>query len=252
MALVTQKEPFQAVYPTGLVLPYGAVGWHRSAYDADIDNALEQVCEDGGWVAHLAADDTIECVSAAAGDITQKLYVRGIDTNNKVRIESFALNGVGIVVSAARFRYVECAWLNLPCAGVVTVRRTTGPAIILNITIGQLQSYCVHHFNGEMTSYITGLYAGLGGTMADSVLTELRHYPDDLYSRALGTGYVKIVEPTLFYTNVANVCCANPPAMVFPQPLRIGKGSYFTFYAVGEAANNDMWAFMQGFDAYEE
>ena len=258
MALVSQKEPFQAVYPTGLVMPHGAVGWHRSAFDTDIDAALEQVCEDGGWVAHLAADDTIECVSAGAGDTTQTLYVRGIDTNNKVRIESFAIAGVAPVLSAVKFRYVECAWLDAECANNITVRRTTGPANILVITAGQLQSYCVHHFNGEFTSYITGLYMGAGGTMTDSVNLELRHYPDDLDSRDLGDGYLKLIEPTIHVfqgavgSSVGGARMANPPPFVFPQPIRIPAGSYITLYGIGEAANQDVWAFMQGFDVIEE
>lgn len=252
MSLSTQKEIIQAVYPGGLILPGGAVGWHRNALDVDIDNAAEIICEDGQWNAHLAADDLIQAVSAGAGDTTQTCYVRGIDTNGKVRIEAFALNGATAVDSAAKFRYVECAWLSAECAGEITIRRKTGPATILQITVGQLQSYTVHHFNGEYVSYLTGLFCGAGGTIADSVNVELRHYPDDADARDLGDGYIKVVEASINLTAGTNEnTITNPPPIPFPQPLRISSHSYIAVYATGEAANNDVWAFLQGFDILE-
>jgi hypothetical protein len=247
MSLSTQKEIFQAAYQHGP--PRGSVGWHRSAFDADVDNAAELICEDGGFTAHLAADDLIQAVSSAGGDTSQTCYVRGIDTNDKVRIEAFALNGATAVDSAAKFRYVESAWLSSECAGAITIRRKTGPANILSITIGQLQSYAVHHFNGELTTYLTGLFVGGGGTLADSVNLALRHYPDDADSRDLTDGFVKVVEPTIFF--VASTVVQNPPPIVFPQPIRIPSGSYIALYGTGEAANNDVWAFLQGFDIVE-
>jgi len=250
MALSTQKEPYQAVYPAGT--PRGAVGWHRSAYDADVDASAEIICEDSAWNAHLAADDLIQAVSSAGGDTTQTLYVRGIDTDNNVRIESFTLNGATAVDSAANFRYVECGWLSAECAGTITVRRKTGPATIFTITIGQLQSYCVHHFNGEFTTYLTGLFSGAGGTMADSVLLDLRHYPDDADARDLTDGFLHIIQPTIYVDLTAtSTAMANPGPIIFPQPIRIPSNSYIALYGTGEAANNDVWAFLQGFDVKE-
>jgi len=250
MSLSTQKEIFQAVYPNGT--PRGAVGWHRGASDVDVDNAAELICENGGFTAHLAADDLIQAVSGAGGDTTQTCYVRGIDTNGKVRIEAFTLNGATAVDSAANFRYVESAWLSAECAGAITIRRKTGPANILSITIGQLQSYAVHHFNGEHTTYLTGLFSGAGGTMADSVNLDLRHYPDDADARDLGDGFVSIVQPSIYVDLTATAAVmSNPHPIIFPQPIRIASNSYIALYGTGEAANNDVWAFLQGFDVIE-
>lgn len=251
MALSRQPEHCQA---TGLFAPpHGAFGWHRTFYHSDIDAAAEQMAKDGNWAAHLAADDLLQAVSSDAGDTTQTCYVRGIDTNDKVRIEAFTLNGTTAVDSAAKFRFVETAWVNAETAGNITVRRKTGPANICVITAGQLKAYIMHRFNGECATYLHGLWVGLGDNVTDSVLFELRWYPDDADSRDLGDGYEVLASPVGLVATVAQsaVVPMNPPPLVFPQPLRLPPGGYLTLYATAAAANQQGWGVLQGYDVLE-
>lgn len=246
-----QSGPFQTAF-LGYPNP-GAIGWHRAAMDADVDNSAEIICEDGQWNAHLTANDNLEIVSADNADLTQYITIRGIDANGKVITEKNILTGTTQVVTTATFAYVECGWLDSECAGEVTVRKAADDAKIFDITAGQLQSYAVHHFNGQYVSYITQIAVGYGATVANgTVAFELRHYPAEADARDLGDGYAKIIEPCLIFDNTATQPRYGEPIIItFSLPIRIPKNSYVALYGTGSAANNDIWAFMQGFDVLE-
>lgn len=223
----------------------GAIGWHHFAYNADIDNALELMAEDGQWNAHLAAEDTIQVVSANGADTTQTCTVYGIDTNGKRVKDTITLNGATAVDSSFRFRYVENAFLSAECAGEITVRRKTGPATILQITAGQMQSYIVHHFNGIKKSYLTYFLAQADDNTTDSVIFELRWYPDDAQISGLTVGYSVIARLT---AAVIGGIVSQPMAFCPPQPIELPAGGYIAVYAIGAAANQTGNAIIQGFD----
>ena len=253
------SELIQAVYP-GMMLPKGAVGWHRSAYHIDIDNAAELVKEDVTYV-QLAAQGTLKIDSSSSADTTQIVYVRGIDANDKQIIESKLLTGTtAVAVSATIWKYVETAWLSANCAGTIILTDSSNTTI-LTITIGQLSAYIVQHFTGEYTSYLTSLAFGAGGTMYDSVNLDLRWYPDDQSSDAdMDDGYISIVQPVIHYNVVTDTTATqsyayatvqNPSPITFAQPIRLPPGGWLSLFGTGEAANNDVWAFMQGYDVLE-
>ena len=248
-------EIISAVAPQ-IIIPRGAIGWHRQAYHVDIDNAAELMKEDVTFT-QLAAQGTLKIDSSGA-DTTQTVYIRGIDSNDNQIIESKLLTGTTeVAVSTTVWKYVETAWLDVNCVGTITITDSSDTTI-LTITIGQLSAYIVHHFTGQHTGYLTQLAIGAGGTMADSVNMDLRWYPDDQSSDAdMTDGYISIVQPVIHYHVVvydgdteasAYGTITNPPIMTFAQPIKLPPGGWLGLFGTGEAANNDVWAYMQGYD----
>ncbi len=252
------KELIAAVYPD-YHPNKGSFGWHRSAYHVDIDNAAELMKEDVTYV-QLAAAGTLKIDSSGA-DTTQTVFIRGIDNNDNQIIESKLLTGVtAVAVSTTVWKYVEAVWLDKNCVGTVIVTDSSNTTIA-TITIGQLSAYVMQHFTGEYTGYLTGLCCGVGGTVADSINMDLRWYPDDQSADAdMTDGYISIVQPTIYYSQTVDTTATqaygiatvtNPPPIVFPQPVRLPPGGWLALFGTGEAANNDVWAFMQGYDVLE-
>ncbi len=249
MALSTSRELIEWVSS----VPKGSRGWIRNGYNADVDNSFELVGE--GLTKWQDADDTIEVVSSDNGDklTGQIMYLRGIDTNDKVRIESFTLNGTTAVESAVAFRYVETAWLNKECAGTITIRQKTGPDNYFAITIGQLSANLVAHYNGEYTTYLTGCVCHLGDNCVDGVFFELRIYPDDADSRDVADGYIKFDMMGFIYDGTNRMIGMNPPPLDFAGgAIRVPKGSFIAVYAKGAGTDNDAVAQLYGFDVLEE
>jgi len=247
------SELIQSVYPGGQ-LPKGAYGWHRSARHIDIDASAELMKEDVVFV-QLAAQGTLKVDSGGA--TTDTIYVRGIDANDKQIIESTALTGTTEkALSTTQWKYVETAWLSANTASNVTVTDSSD-TVILTITAGQLSSYVMHHFTGEYTGYLTGLYCGAGALATPitdgGVNFDLRWYPDDQSSDAdMGDGYISIVQPAVCVEIVTDKTFATaPPPIIFPQPIRLRPGGWLALFATGIAANNAVWAFMQGYDVLE-
>lgn len=249
MALSTQRELIEWVSS----VPKNARGWIRNGYNADVDNAFEVLAE--SLTKWQDADDIIEAVSSDNADKNsgQICYLRGIDTSGNVRIESFVLNGTGAVESAVEFRYVETAWLNKECAGTITIRQKTGPDTYFAITIGQLSANIVAHFNGEYTTYITGCVCHLGDNCNDSVMFELRIYPDDADSRDVTTGYIKIDLVGFIFVGTEEAGIANPPPIDFAGgAIRVPKRAFIVVYAKGAANDQGAIAQLYGFDVLEE
>jgi len=138
----------------------------------------------------LAADDTIELISSAAGDTTQKATLVGISTSNTLLVTSAVkLNGT-TAVDVTGYRYIENVFLDSPCAGTVTIRRETGPATIATITIGQLSTSVVHMFCYQSTEAVRGRIYGWGARIrgAAHINAQLFYFPDVTKARGLATG----------------------------------------------------------------
>ncbi len=135
---------------------YNIVGWSVSCSDSDIDASYELVDTVNSAYAQIAAADTVEVVSSSAADTTQTVTVFGINSVDKKVSESIELNGATAVESDTTFKYIDQVTVDSACAGVVTLRRTTGSTTIADIPIGKLEALLAQHFNGEEQSYITG------------------------------------------------------------------------------------------------
>lgn len=81
----------------------------------------------------LAAAGTIEVVSTAAGDTTQRVTVYGLDGSGDPISESFDLNGVTPVVSTLTFTTVLGCRMDAAAVGTVTVDASGGGATILTM-----------------------------------------------------------------------------------------------------------------------
>lgn len=250
------KELIQAVYP-GPMIPKGAIGWHRNAYDADIDHGAAELVAENVVQVQLAVAGTLKIDSGSAADTTQTVYIRGIDNNDKQIIESKMLTGqTALAVSTTVWKYVECAWLDANCAGAVIVTDSSN-ATICTITIGQMSTYIMQHFTGEYTGYLTGLWCGPSANATPitdgGVNFDLRWYPDDQSSDADFTdGYISLAQPAISVELVTDLTFGMaPPPMIFPQPIRLPPGGWLALFAQSIAANNFVWAMMQGYDVLE-
>jgi hypothetical protein len=87
----------------------------------------------GDLTAQMAASDTLEVLSSAAGDTTQTLTVYGLDASDAPIKVSFALDGTTIVPNAQIFKKVTGAVLDAAAVGTVTLQRTTGPTTVLTL-----------------------------------------------------------------------------------------------------------------------
>ena len=217
-------------------------GWEVFSADDDIDAAAEMITELDTTYAQLAAEDKIEILSADASDITQTVTVEGLDNNGKRIKESIALNttaGTTVVLSTNTFRYIDQASVDIPCAGVITVRRATGDTFIISIPAGTLEAGVVQHFNGEKDSFITGWYASVT-TTTGTVSYELRWYPDDSYCLAATTGY-KVLD-TIILTNALGDTYHPLPTIKCP------RGGWIVVFGTGGAANSDGAVRIEGYD----
>lgn len=148
--------------------------------------------------AQLAADDTIQLVSSAAGDTTQKATVVGISTSDELLVTYPVLLNGTTAVDVTGYRYIEQVFLDAPCAGTITCRRKTGPATIATITIGQLSTSVVHMFcyqgYGAVRPQIFQWGARIRG--AAHINAQLLYFPDVTKCRGLATGMVILDEQT--------------------------------------------------------
>lgn len=87
----------------------------------------------------LGANDTIQAVSSSAGDTTQTITVTGRDAQGRVVSQTITLTGVTPVnlSSLGTVERIIKAELSATCAGIVTVRRTTGPTTVRAIPVGE-------------------------------------------------------------------------------------------------------------------
>ena len=219
------------------------VGWTVYANNDDIDTDAELMTELDTTYAQLAAEDTIEVVSASAGDITQTVTVYGINSAGKKASEEIALDttaGTTAVAGTVTWRYIDQVEVDAECAGAITVRRATGDTFITSIPIGQLDAQMAQHFNGEYITYITGWSARCTSTTG-TVLLELRLYLDDADCLDAGDGY-KVLD-TIQFNNVHGSDLG-----IMGQPIKCPAGSWIAVYATGGTANSDANVSLQGVD----
>jgi len=224
-----------------------AKGWRVHVLDDDIDATAELLTELDSTYAQLAAEDTIEILSASAADITQTVTISGINNKGKRIIESIALDtsaGTTVVGSVATFRYIDQVEVDKECAGAITVRRATGDTLITSIPVGSLNAEMAQHFNGEKTSYVTAWTCG-ATTVTGSVLFELRWYPDDADSLDAGDGY-RVLDRV--YIDGAVTSPYSPSPRNYPSPIALPKGGWLAVYGTGGAANSDGYSTIEGYD----
>jgi len=221
---------------------YEVKGWSIFAADDDIDTSAQLVTDLDTTYAQLAAADKIEIVSASAADITQTITVKGIDSNGNQVKEEIALNttaGTTQVTSDTTFLYIDQIGTDIPCAGVVTVRRGTGDTFINSIPAGGMEGQVVQHFNGEKDSYVTGWWAAVTSTTG-TVDYRLYWYPDDSKCLSPTTGFVTL--DTITLTNALDESYHPLPSIKCP------RGGWLTVLATGGSANSDGAVRIEGYD----
>lgn len=85
----------------------------------------------------IAATDTIQVLSSAAGDTTQTVTLTGRKADGSIASDVLTLTGVTAVTSANSYERLLKAELSATAVGIVTVRRTTGPSTLRTIPIGE-------------------------------------------------------------------------------------------------------------------
>lgn len=85
----------------------------------------------------IAATDKIEVVSANSGDTTQTCALTGRKADGTIVTETLSLNGTSAVATTNNYERLLKAELSATCAGIVTVRRQTGPATLRTIPVGE-------------------------------------------------------------------------------------------------------------------
>lgn len=147
----------------------------------------------------LAADDTIQIKSSAAGDNTQWVTIAFIDTSNKLQVTITKLNGVAAVTvdgtSGDLCRYFERAYLSAKAAGTITIERDNG-VLITTITIGHMGTEIIHKFcrglKGELECFVHYIEFYLGSLYNNDVTGELRMFPDASQARDVTVGYQRL------------------------------------------------------------
>lgn len=183
--------------------------------------------ETGTAFAQLTVEDTIEVLSAQAGD-TQIVTLFGIDNDGVRAQETVTLNGTTAVESVKTWRYIEEVRLNAEAAGNVTVRRTTGNIFITGIVAGQLTDGNAQLFTNEFAGFIRRITV-FSSTASDIITAELRWYPDEDDCLDSGDGFV------ILDTIIANALLSS--SREYSEPLRIPPGGWLAVFV--KANNND-------------
>jgi len=114
---------------------------------ASLNMPADEVATSGGGIdldrrvdfTQIAANDTIEALSDNAGDTTQNLTIEARAPNGSVVSETKALTGTTPIAfsTLGTVERVLLANLSADAAGIVTVRRATGPVTIRVIPAGE-------------------------------------------------------------------------------------------------------------------
>lgn len=229
-----------------------AQGIHTFAVDADIDQAVSVVTTTAAY-AQLAANDTVQVVSAEAADITQSVTIIGVDSTGERTWETIALDttaGTTAVDSVKTWAYIENCYLDLPATGAVTLRRKTGATFINSIAIAALSADVVQHLSGTgFRPCVAGWWCAAEPAAA-IVTFQLRWYPSAASCRSSGTGY-RILDQVVVRNNVTatEAVMSNPVMRRFPSPLQLPAGGWIAVFALATGADNKTGsAGMQVFD----
>ena len=220
-----------------------ATGVHVFAYDADIDTGISLVTTYASF-AQLAAEDSLEAVSSAAGDTTQSITVIGVDSGGRRQYTTKALNGTTAVTLDRTWRYVENCYLNMECAGNVTLRRATGDTAINLIAIGQVAADVVQHFSGDDNiCWLLGWWAGTPYAQVQGIWFELRWYPSDADCLDPTDGYriLDRIDVDTSLTAASNTSIQR----TFPSPIQLPAGGWVCVYGDSEGDNQVGYAGMQ-------
>lgn len=242
------ENPVEATY---LKIPQpGVNGWHKFSFNADVSDSYEIITyAQAGTYAQIAAEDTIEVLSANGGDTTQKLTLFGIDNKGNQVSEQVSLNGATVVETSTTWRYYECCLLDVDCAGAITIRRATGNTYISGVSIGHLTDYTCQHFNGEKTSYITFFDANLLDNAEDAIIVDLRWYPDDADCLDAADGFLILDRIVLHAAVIATEAPRTKPKC-YPQGIRCPRGGWIVPYGLGGSGEGTQGCYvtLQGFD----
>ncbi len=151
----------------------------------------------GNPFTQLAADDTIQVKSSAAGDTTQWVTLVYVNTDNRKVVTWAKLNGVGAVTvdesSGDTCRYFEQAYLTAKTTGTITIERDDG-TLITTITAGKMNTEILHvhlvNLTGEIEGFCHFVEVYLGSLYNNDFTGALRYFPDMAQSRDVTVGYV--------------------------------------------------------------
>jgi len=221
--------------------------WQVHVYDADVDeSAYELITELATTYVQLAADDTIQVVSASASDITQTVSIVTIDdegrrVENSIHVDTTA-GTTAVNLGGGTHRYYEGSSLDIPGEGVITIRRTTNTTFIDSIAVGQLKSGAVQHFNGEKYTRLKRWWASnLAGT--DDVELQLRWYPNDASCRVVTTGFEIVDRIQLATAQMDSPIHELDPTKVYPP------GGWFAVVGKGASADEKVSVTLTGSDS---
>jgi len=220
-------------------------GWVINATDADVDNVAELVTGLSTTYRQLTIPDTIEILSSSTADTTQTVTVSGVDDDDGAFVTvDFTVDGTTAVDSTIVFRYVNQVWVDIECAGTITVRQADDNGFLNSITIGSLRADVAQHFNGDKYSYIERWWASKN--TLNSVSLELRWYPDDADSLDAADGFLLLDRIYLAGT----LYQADPHDFTgYPGGgIRCIAGGWMSVYATGSTANQEVSVTIFGFD----
>ena len=227
--------------PTSIHMPADGHGWAFHVSEADLA-ALPGEAMSRNAYTPLAANGVIEAVSSDAADTTQKLTVIGCDSDGKLLESTITLNGTTAVDFTGAFHSVDFAYLNLKCAGTVTIRADGGGATVSTITIGEMRMDIAHHIiPSGRTGFITEF--GAAGTTSTEILEfQLRYYPNIVDIRGPTVGFF-LLDRILVPATVADV------QHHFSVPLAAPfLGGYFAVFGGGAAGTGDGATTVVGYD----
>jgi hypothetical protein len=95
----------------------------------DVDNRFDLI--------QLAANDTLEMVSSAAGDTTQGVTVFGRDAAGAELSDTQTVNGTSVVAFTGTFERIISVLMDADAVGIVTVRRSSSGPTVYAIPIGE-------------------------------------------------------------------------------------------------------------------
>ncbi len=109
----------------------------------------------------IAANDTIEALSSAAGDTSQTVTITGRNAGGSIVTETKTLTGVTAIAfsTLGTVTRVLQAELSATCAGTITVRRATGAVLIRTIPIGERGFSAIFRKTTSLTSGTQNYYA---------------------------------------------------------------------------------------------
>ena len=89
----------------------------------------------------MAANDTLEMLSSAAGDTTQTVTVTGRDAAGSIATEVKTLNGTTVVSFTTTLERVLKMVMSATAVGTITVRRSASGPTVATLAIGETNSH---------------------------------------------------------------------------------------------------------------